>query len=406
MVGLYQQDRRCSKTSMIVHTPELRTDSDRLVLEAEIEIEAEVAGFPRTLWFEILGDQTQRIGLDGMSFAVCLLPLAMQLGEDMEVRGAVSPRLLQGMMELQKVFQAWWPGRAKVVSIEFDEYLSPSQDSGTGVACAFSGGVDSFYTLYTHLPRQECIPGFHVDRVLFVHGFDIPLEATDTFEICRNAYAELMERLGVTLVCIRTNLRHFRIDWEMGFGCALIGTALIFHQDIKRFLVASESNSVRRLPRGSSPVTDHLLSTEWFEVWHDSATVGRLEKTRVIANWPETYRLLRVCWRKPHGLENCCECDKCVRTMVTLDLLGALGRYKTFPRQLTRRHVRRLRLNAVEISFIEEIVQYAKSVGAKEYALDLRVALARNRALQALNPWRRKFSSALRRVKRVVAGRL
>ncbi len=41
-------------------------------------------------------------------------------------------------------------------------------DLASGIACFFSGGVDSFYTLLKH--REE------ITHIIFVHGFDIALE--------------------------------------------------------------------------------------------------------------------------------------------------------------------------------------------------------------------------------------
>ena len=50
----------------------------------------------------------------------------------------------------------------------------------------------------------------------------------------------------------------------------------------------------------------------------------------MLAGWPATYAHLRVCSDPTRRnvdvatatVDNCCRCDKCVRTMTTLDLLG------------------------------------------------------------------------------------
>ena len=50
-------------------------------------------------------------------------------------------------------------------------------------------------------------------------------------------------------------------------------------------------------------------------------------------------RHLRVCWKNYGRRDNCCRCEKCLRTMLMLDLLGKLGPFEAFPlrQQLFRR---------------------------------------------------------------------
>jgi hypothetical protein len=58
--------------------------------------------------------------------------------------------------------------------------------------------------------------------------------------------------------------------------------------------------------------------------------VTRLEKIRRISTEPLVQRNLRVCWQNVAGSLNCGRCEKCVRTMLSLDICGTLGRFPGF----------------------------------------------------------------------------
>lgn len=62
--------------------------------------------------------------------------------------------------------------------------------------------------------------------------------------------------------------------------------------------------------------------------------MSRFEKTALIAEWPVGLQNLRVCQRDDTGTANCGRCEKCLRTMTTLEALGKLeGLTDTFPSQ-------------------------------------------------------------------------
>jgi len=65
-------------------------------------------------------------------------------------------------------------------------------------------------------------------------------------------------------------------------------------------------------------------------VAHDGAAFTREQKLTLLAKSPMALRTLRVCWRSGTD-ENCGACNKCYRTMVQLELLGALDRCGTLP---------------------------------------------------------------------------
>ena len=74
------------------------------------------------------------------------------------------------------------------------------------------------------------------------------------------------------------------------------------------------------------------------QVVHDGAELGRPDKLARILEWDRDLVLkhLRVCVMNFGGVYNCCECRKCVRTMVVLRALGLLEQAPTFPNKSTK----------------------------------------------------------------------
>jgi len=77
-------------------------------------------------------------------------------------------------------------------------------------------------------------------------------------------------------------------------------------------------------------LTDPMLGSRATDLIYDSADVNRRAKLRELAGSDLALRNLRVCWRSGTD-ENCGRCEKCLRTMMTLELHGALDRCPTFP---------------------------------------------------------------------------
>ena len=97
-----------------------------------------------------------------------------------------------------------------------------------------------------------------------------------------------------------------------------------------------------------APLTDPLLSSESFRIVHDGAGFTRMEKIETIAEWPEAFAGLRVCWAGRQRDRNCGRCSKCVRTILAIRAVG-LPLPPSFEQDATDRQIRGLgRLDRVE----------------------------------------------------------
>jgi len=255
-------------------------------------------------------------------FLAAALPVAMRLGRPLRVDGPVSAQLLASLPSIQAIYHAWNPNwRVVPVSAAPAQPVAPHQG---GVACFFSGGVDSFYTLLKHLDE--------IDTLIFIHGFDIPAR-----------------ELAKPLLEVETNLKDLIIrhaPWEYAHGALLASIALLLSPRFARvYIAASDSYGMAvTKPWGSHPLLDPLWSTERTTIAHDGCEATRTDKVASIVRSDIALRWLRVCWENPNGEYNCGRCGKCLRTMVCLRIAGALDRCRTFDHPLDLAALARTRL--------------------------------------------------------------
>lgn len=335
---------------MRVLQPEITESRGKIRVTASIRVDTPCnVSFPDELWYEFPDSYRDWVSERADGFATSMLPLAMYLGEPLEIEGEISPRLLRGMQEYQRVQSLWQPKEFERIEILAESVRAAETPASGATGCAFSGGVDSFHSLSRHLAASEPVEAYRISHLLLIGGFssDGEFEDASVIESVAAAYAGMAQRLGVELLVARTNLSAIQ-DMNVGkasFDTALAGPAQILGRLFSRFFIPSSYRFDEAYPEGTSLMFDHLLGTENLEVIHDAPDVSRAEKVMELAEWEETWSALRVCWkgselaREDGVIASCCRCEKCVRTMSTLKVIGALDRYTVFPLALRHRDV-------------------------------------------------------------------
>jgi 7-cyano-7-deazaguanine synthase in queuosine biosynthesis len=246
--------------------------------------------------------------------------------------GSVSPLMADNLLTIRDIYAAWVPGHRVPLSYEI---ASDAAASASGVSLFFSGGVDSFYSLIKH--RDE------IDNLVLIHGFDIPLAETKTFELALEQAREVARLFSKRLIVARTNLHweesrlyteqpRIPCGWGMYHGAALMAVAHALAPCHGKVYIASSYSYADLHAWGSHPLLDPLWSTESVQIVHDSCET-RIDKLRLIVQYPEALARLRVCWENL-GSYNCGLCEKCVRTMLGLRALG-VDHCAAFPDTLT-----------------------------------------------------------------------
>lgn len=325
-----------------IYQHQITEEADDVCVSAFVEVKSARIEFPKKLWFRFPSRYRANVSTDMNAFATALLPLSMYLGEDLLVDGALSPHLLQGLNEYQRIQCGWKPSPFQPVKIHCERLEESKKDRvPSAVGSSFSGGVDSFQTLWRHLPENEPIPQYRITHCLMINGFDADTDVENAghFLGIQRSMASALERSGVDLIVCRSNYMSFSDPnlLKLTFGAMVTAPALALGGLFSCFFIPSSYRFDEFFRDGSHLVMDHLVSTESMQTIHDSSHLDRPQRTAAIAEWDATHRALRVCFnatgveQESNTIRNCGRCEKCVRTMKTLEILGSLERFSTFP---------------------------------------------------------------------------
>lgn len=281
------------------------------------------------------------------------------------IHGEVSSSLLSNLEEFQSAWASWLPNELCEIPITAEVEREPTLASDQADAIlAFSGGVDSSYTAFCHAKRLKGRTQQPLKAGLFVHGFDIALSQPEVFERATQRADRMLSSVGMEVIPLVTNFRTVMdplIHWEHSFGTAIASGLLLLQNRFSRGLIPS-SYAYRDLtvPYGSNAVTDRLLGHRQFEIVHDGASHGRFDKIKVLASWPEALENLRVCWQGAEPDHNCCQCEKCIRNILTFRLIQA-ELPPCFEADVTPKQIRRLRLRGGPLDALSYLYKAARA---------------------------------------------
>ena len=252
------------------------------------------------LWYRLPVQYDSLITSSCDPFVVATVLLCMRWPAPVVVHGQVSPSLLQNLEEFQAAWSAWEPNTYQPVKICADvEQEQPIAELDKAIV-AFSGGVDSCFTVFRHRAGLCGRWQRNLQAGLMIHGMDIPLEEQQGFTNAAEKAKVLLASLDVELIPIATNFRELPLKWEDAFGTGILSCLMVLQGGYTTGLIASSfPYQALSFPYGSNPVTDWMLSSNAFKIVHDGAAFPRLEKMREIIKWPEALQSLRVCWQGP-----------------------------------------------------------------------------------------------------------
>ena len=329
------------------------------------------------LWYSLPHDQWHYISLDLMDpFVIGALLKAMEDEATLRVHGPVSASLLNNLEEFQLIFSTWFSDKYHSIDIVAESEREEKQCNDK-VILSFSGGVDGAFSALNHVLRKGPIKRklFDVDAILYIEGFDVNI---DYDKQCRNIVERNRKLFGsfphLTFLNVRTNLKYLlsiKRFW-MAHACVIASVASLFRPMWGGCLIGSSHSYLHLRPWGSHPLTDRLLSSDSFKMHHDMVFT-RMEKLEALFSWPEALKNLKVCWEGQYKYDtlpdtNCCQCDKCVRTMLAFTALGH-EIPSSFSEALTLEKVEGLKNKPFDWSrlmFLNEVLDTARKRGLEK----------------------------------------
>lgn len=349
-------------------------------------VEAEVDG--KKLWFS-----SKDIDLTDSpeAFVSCLLIPASSMNESLEIDASIDSVWLDNFSSLQNLLYEWW--QLPKIELITDAFGAVQQaESYTGkVAQCFTGGVDSFYELITTKTKP--------DILVFIHGFDIRLKDTRRLDAFLPGFYEIADFYGCKPVVVKTNYReHFAlqsINWEWSHGGALAAIGHAMNNTVGKLVVPSSYVYDDSHPWGTHWQLDPLWSSSQLTLQHADATLRRYKKIEAIADNLLVQKYLRVCWENKTAEGNCSKCEKCVRTMIALEMCGQLESSKAFDLSVTLlKRIRRLPPLYPHLVPVYEIL--VSKIDDPELALEvekllLRSPLTRKPMRERMRQWKRNL---------------
>jgi hypothetical protein len=356
---------------MIIHQPEMVKHNDQTIVFSKIEMRHPPVNFPEFLWYKVPDRYAQYLSLQSDAFLIPGLLAGMHFQEDIEVRGTISPKLAYHLDEYQSLLHFRLLKAISPVKIKYHQ-LKPLQVKPKAIGTTFSGGVDSFFTLWKHLPRNQPDPEYQITHALFILGFDIVNEDKGRYQSLYSRYHDALKQVNIELITLETNITSLvilRMDFTLLFGPVLIGAVHVLGGLFHRFFIPGsiDYHQLQTWPCASDPTSDPLLSTEILDIIHFGATHKRVDKIKEICDWDLPQKHLRVCSCTHDESLNCSQCEKCVRTLIPLYALGKMKDFSTFktPFASNLDGLRWARKYNPSSPFVKEIIPFVRKLKPK-----------------------------------------
>lgn len=309
-------------------------------------------------------------------------------------------------------------GKAKYVKINVPvsdaKLLKHAEWVGTGVSC----GIDSFSAIKEY--SQEASRAYRLTHLLYFkigahHGRLYPCPEKVENKIFQEELAianRFCEQNGYKLVVVDSNINQMANKFwgAIPFGNVASfrneGVMLMLQAYFSKYVFATTYATFNDFNIDISAGLEHnlwwsmpLLSSDYIEAVPAGSSMTRIDKTIYLSDFKPAFDNLMVCWA---GHINCGECDKCIRTLVALDFIGALDKFsKSFDiekyRKERKRHMQHVVTYASRDPFFRELCDYAKGNGIK----------MPNKLISVINEyWRLTRQSKLKDVPKLVLNRI
>lgn len=197
-------------------------------------------------------------------------------------------------------------------------------------ATFFSGGVDAYHTLISHIDESPML--------VTLWGADISLEDQAGWKKVDHYIGSIASNNNLDYLSIKTSFRSFLDEgvlseyvslrtgnqWWYGFqhGIGIIGHAApaAYQAKIKTIYIASSLTEEDHSTCASDPSIDNFVRFCGCQVVHDGFEYSRQHKVNRISEYVKRSKnpvQLRVCWESEGG-SNCCHCEKCHLTILCL----------------------------------------------------------------------------------------
>lgn len=207
-------------------------------------------------------------------------------------------------------------------------------DANKFIGCGFSGGVDSFCCL-----NRNSHSMYKSHNITHVCVFDFPMGNNDglvseeLFHERKEKIEDIAEEKNLKCIGVRTNINEFydAITARWVHTAYTVGIILCIQKMFSKYFFAS-NYVITDVNDTTNAFDDHwgtlvldAFSNQNITFYLESMDLSRTQKMQYVVNDDVAQKYLSVCG---YEYKNCGICEKCVRTQVTLDIMGNLDEFR------------------------------------------------------------------------------
>lgn len=259
---------------------------------------------------------------------VCNVLPAIWLTDSTLELAEIDKFFFESVEEFKQGYKRMYPMLEFKGNVQVGRVVSCDHSTNGGNAAFFSGGVDAFTTLICH---KEEYP-----TLITLRGADVKLDDEDGWgSVFQHLQATVKQFELPKPITVASNFRSFICEgtlselvaasgdgWWHGFqhGIGIISHAapVAWLRHLSKVYIASSIAYGVNVSCASHYTIDNFLRFGSCSVVHDQAQHNRQEKIQIITKYcRENSQSIdtRVCWISRGG-QNCCKCEKCLRTML------------------------------------------------------------------------------------------
>lgn len=301
----------------------------------------------------------------GDAFVVAMLLPAIKTSQKIRVAAPLSERLYHNIEHsVSTILQHVYVGdkrmdkvtELKDTVIELgggENQLVTLNYKGEGVATGCSLGVDSISSYLTY-SGAHCPPQHRLTHLTYFNagamGFHDEGKAKKAYDKDLKMVRSFSNEVGLPLISIECNAaKWYNKLFSFGQCAVMINMSVVLSMQklFNKYYFASsfpiwEFRYDKSIMEYYESLLLPLLSTESTELIVSNPEMTRVAKEKFIFGHPLSQKYLYVCWKEIRTNENpdsiyaqikdehlnCTRCDKCLRTLLAVDLLGYIDKYR------------------------------------------------------------------------------
>jgi len=280
-----------------------------------IEYDKEIDGVPKSIAV--------------IPFLCNILPLVWMFDAEVMI-DEIDKEFFECLEDVKQGYINMYPGVSFKGRVTPKKLMDNRQEDLDKTAVFFSGGVDAYHTLISHIEEKPIL--------VTLWGADITFEDQAGWNLVDQHIRRIADQNKIDYAPMKTAFRRFleegalsdhvfkltEDNWWYGYqhGIGIIGhiAPFAYRYKIKTVYIASSLTKEDNTTCASDPTIDNFVKFFGCQIIHDGYEFSRPEKTNRISEYAErtqTQVQLRVCWESEGG-SNCCHCEKCYRTILCL----------------------------------------------------------------------------------------